>query len=332
MDEAARTSAYRKDPGRDKLLAELNELLLPIQMRLEADLKGPRLPVVLIVGAPRSGTTLVSQLLAQSEAFGYVNNFVARFWLAPAVGARIEAALGMKDQSERSSFVSEYGVTQGWTSPHEFGYFWSYWFDLGQETHKLTEVELASVDGETLARRIASLEEFYARPMCFKNNTWCTFQADWLTRLLPKALFIVCRRDPIFVAQSLLIARRKRLGTERAWWSVRPSSYGRLLELDWWEQIAAQVLEIEREMNEALAAVPAEQKIEVDYQSFCAHPGSLIDALRRPLADAGLSLKVERELPTSFQNTDDQRIPASDWRLIEGAIAALRDGKWSNAE
>jgi ABC-type oligopeptide transport system ATPase subunit len=42
-----------------------------------------------IVGLPRSGTTLLSQLLAYSLDAGYTTNFAARFWLAPVHGLRL---------------------------------------------------------------------------------------------------------------------------------------------------------------------------------------------------------------------------------------------------
>src|SRR5688572_22353457 len=99
MEEARRTTAYRKDPANEEGLRALNELLEPIQKQLEVQFKSPRLPVVFIIGAPRSGTTSVSQLLAYSGRFAYISNFLARFWLAPLIGAKIEIALGMRGQS-----------------------------------------------------------------------------------------------------------------------------------------------------------------------------------------------------------------------------------------
>jgi hypothetical protein len=56
---------------------------------------------VFVLGVPRSGTTLTSQLLAYCLDAGYVNNAAARFWLAPVHGIRL-ARLIAGDRGERS--------------------------------------------------------------------------------------------------------------------------------------------------------------------------------------------------------------------------------------
>jgi hypothetical protein len=43
----------------------------------------PEGPVFFIVGAPRSGTTLLLQTIINHYNLGYINNFIARFWEAP---------------------------------------------------------------------------------------------------------------------------------------------------------------------------------------------------------------------------------------------------------
>src|SRR5665213_31108 len=83
------TSTFGKDLAREKRLAALNELLAPVEAELERHYSAPRFPVTFVLGPPRSGTTLTSQLLAQSGLFGIISNFAARFWRAPALGLRI---------------------------------------------------------------------------------------------------------------------------------------------------------------------------------------------------------------------------------------------------
>jgi len=330
MDEAERTAEYRKEPTEEATLAALNRHLEPLQRTLEQEFGRPRLPVVFIIGAPRSGTTLASQCLAYGSNLGYISNFVARFWRAPLVGARLERTLNIREALPIEGFSSEHGVTAGLSSPHEFGYFWSGWFDLGQDTHRLSEAELAKVDHAGMARRIAALESFYGAPMSFKNNTWCTFQASYLHRHFPDALFLVCRRKPIFIAQSMLRARRRRLGGEQQWWSVRPSSYRRLLGLPWWQQVVGQAIDIEREMDEALRGVRPDRIIEVEYQKLCARPSALVEAVRERLQGSGFTVQNTRELPERFQHTDVQQVPDGDWQLLNEALHTA--GQWHGTE
>lgn len=321
MQEPERAAPYRKEVGDEAFLRSLNEGLLPLERELEHGLGIPRFPVIFIIGAPRSGTTLVSQCLVHAGFVGYISNFVARFWQAPLVGARLERALNVRG-NESIDFLSEHGVTRGLASPHEFGYFWSSWFDRGQETHKLSQSELLAIDRNALTRKVAGLETFYAAPMSFKNNTWCTFQAGYLAEVFPTALFVVCRRDPIYVAQSMLQARRKRYGSEQHWWSVRPSTYRNLLDLPWWEQVIAQALDIERDMDQAIGGIQPARVLEVDYRAFCARPDLLVDELYERLAATGCMVEKPRALAAPFQHTDTQQVAAPDWKLLQGALTS----------
>ena len=113
----------------------------------------PRYPMVFIIGAPRSGTTLLSQLLSSSGLFGYINNFIARFWTAPTLGALIYKTVLDHECRGNSSLQSHLGVTENLHEPHEFGYFWRRWFHFGQ-SHQLTADQLANVDWEALAKGI----------------------------------------------------------------------------------------------------------------------------------------------------------------------------------
>jgi len=305
VDEHQRTARFAKNPEIESRMAELNRLLSPLQESLEQENDGPRYPVILIIGPPRSGTTLTSQILAHADCFGYISNFVARFWQAPAVGALAEQALNIRVSAASSrEYVSTHGVTDGWTEPHEFGYFWSRWFDLGQPTHRLEPELRKTVDGAGLRHALASIEAVYRRPMVYKNNSWCTLQASFLAALLPTTIFVVCRRDPIVIARSLLAARRERQGDERLWWSIRPSRYRELLALPPEEQVVLQALEIEREMDEELSSVPANRIVEAHYVETCRSPLRLIEAIRAACADMGCPVAPAASVPAGFEPTE----------------------------
>ncbi|MFW9777507.1 MAG: hypothetical protein ACFFE8_01555, partial [Candidatus Heimdallarchaeota archaeon] len=59
-----RTKEYRKDPIREHELEGINDLLIPIERNLVSQFTQPERPVIFIVGAPRSATTLLHQLVA----------------------------------------------------------------------------------------------------------------------------------------------------------------------------------------------------------------------------------------------------------------------------
>lgn len=321
LEDHQRTASFAKDAEGEALLRHLNGLLAPAQRVLEDNREAPRLPVVFIIGAMRSGTTLVSQILAQDGGFGYVSNLTARFWKAPGVGALIDRAV-RPAESFRSDFQSAHGVTAGLFEPHEFGYFWDSFFDFGQDTHTLTAELLDRVDRVGLLRAVASLEAVAGKPMVFKNNSWCTLQAAFLARLFPRSLFIVCRRHPLYLAQSVLIGRRRRYGSITAWWSIRPAAYHAMIGLPPHEQVVAQVLGIGTEMDAQLAAIPADRIIEAPYERVCADPATLIETVRAACAVQGVPLPEPAGCPPpTFESTDRQQLPDEDWLAL---VAALR--------
>ena len=76
-ESGPRTSPFAKNTA-ENIFFTLNTILH------SADLPGPetvgdvtRLPLVYIVGVPRSGTTLLAQILCSYLPVGYINNLIA---------------------------------------------------------------------------------------------------------------------------------------------------------------------------------------------------------------------------------------------------------------
>jgi hypothetical protein len=333
VDVASPTAACVDDQLMDsaiRALTDVNAMLAPLQTEIESTCSAPLEPVILIVGPPRSGTTLVSQLLAASGRVGYVSNFIARFWLAPAVGARIERSLeGIGDVGHRIDFDSTYGRTSGWKQPHEFGRFWDGWFNFGQETHWVDDELRKRVDANGLRRSVASLEREYSQPMVFKNNTWCTFQADLLAGIFPTAVVVACTRDPLYVAQSLLLGRRRLLGDDTRWWSVRPRRFAWIRRRPPLEQVALQAVHIDREMRDSLAGVDDGRIVWTPYASVCADPiGTVARIFDAAGIEAGYSLPDV--LPERLEHTNRCSLDRSEFEYLERMIAEIQVGTWNN--
>jgi hypothetical protein len=316
MNKAARTDKYRKSPSREQLLRRINAMLEPLDATT-AEAVEPRLPVVFIIGAPRSATTLVSQIFAHAECFGYPSNFVARFFAAPSLGILMQRALGIVDDGQ-GSYFSEYGVTRDWNEPHEFGYFWDRWFDLGQEANKLDAAQLETVDHQGLRASVARMEAAAGRPMVFKNNTWCTLQAGYLRRVFPKSVWVVCQRHPLYAAQSIALGRQRRYGNFEAWWSIRPTQYRQLLALPWWEQVVWQVHHILDDMERELGLVPSEQVVRVRYENLCADPGAPLRSVERILRRMGVTVKPS-EPRTALQCQDIRQLEPGAWERVRSS-------------
>ena len=317
------TDRAGKDIERESELAALNDLLSSVEATVQRQHATPARTLVFVIGPPRSGTTLASQIIAASGSFGFADNVVARFWKAPALGVMISRALS--SPARDLDYQSVRGVTKGDGSPHEFGYFWSSWFDLGQETHKLSDAERERVDLPGLKRALAAMEATARKPFMFKNNTWLTFQADWLASAFPKSVFVACERDPFFVAQSLYEQRLALFDDPTRWWSVRPPSFAALCKRDPFEQTAAQALEIAREMDRALGRVPASRIVRLPYRELCAAPRDAMAQITACCRLLGESIDAAYDrIPKSFEHTDVTRLDAASSDRLHRAIDALR--------
>lgn len=306
------TSSFGKKLDREQALAEMNDLLAPLQRELEArrvDANGST--PIFILGAPRSGTTVVSQLLSSSRLFGFISNFVAGFWRAPAVGMIVEAALGLADEDPMSSFESRRGTTSGWREPSEFGYFWSHYFDMGQGTHQLDAAERQAFDADELRRAMALMESVAGRRIVFKNNTWFTLNADMISGLFPAALLVVCERDPFYIAQSIWYQRLDLYGDQACWWSVRPSNYREIVELEPLEQVAAQAVSIVRGMEASLARVTDAAVLRIPYGRLASDPRAVVGRIARASSCAESEIvKAVADLPKQLASTDRIKLDA----------------------
>jgi hypothetical protein len=281
-----RLSQHAKDEADEQFLARLNDWLAGMPLDEPVSAAGAELPLVYVVGAPRSGTTLVSQLLAKYLDVGYINNLIARFWRRPIVGIRLsEICLGA-DARRTISLRSNYGVTPGLVGPHEFGYFWRHWLDLDHAaTHHLTAQEAARVDGEALGRVLRhEVLGGFSRPTVFKNVI-CGFQAQLLSRVHPPSLFLHVTRDPLATAGSILAARLARYGRYDTWWSLKPSTFDTIRRAATpVEQVAMQVRDCRAEFTAELSA-PGVHAMTLSYEETCLAPEAQLervcDAVRR---------------------------------------------------
>jgi hypothetical protein len=108
---------------------------------------------------------------------------------------------------------SEYGVVAGLNAPNEASKISDFWFD-NDSVQRLMSVRYT----------FWKLWKVFRAPVLFKsmNNS---LRIPAVLRACPEARFIWVRRDPANAALSLLKARRKLLGSESEWWSLRPEGY-----------------------------------------------------------------------------------------------------------
>ncbi len=313
-----RALAFRKKTADEVYLAKLNEVLQSADLPDEDETKDSQYPLVYIVGAPRSGTTLLSQMLSRYLPVGYINNVVARFWMRPSVGIRLSGMLLGDDYRRNISFRSNFGTTEGAHEPHEFGYFWRHWLKLDQfPTHKIPEEHLGELDAEGLRKvLIHEILGQFRRPVVFKNVI-CGLQARYLTEIYGKSIFIHIKRDPFMTAASILKSRRERFGSYSTWWSLKPSTWPFAGHgPDPVHDVSMQVFECRREIDEELKGVHV-NSLQITYEQLCSEPSSTLSSICCGLDRLGCTIS-----PT--ENSIDRLDRSVNVDLPDDMIAALR--------
>lgn len=310
---------YRKDESWEHFASRLNDLLAPAHDADLLDLPAGR-PIVHVFGVPRSGTTLVVQLLATHLDVGYIDNLAAAFWKAPVYGVRLSRALL---GTRRSSFASEFGRTKAIQDPHEFGYFWSERLGYGELAVPPAHRD-ASVDWPQLARVLRNVAAQFNGPLILKN-----FLAAWhlesLLRWMPESRFIFVRRDLAATAMSLLRMRDEFLGDRARWASLKPAEYPDLADRTPHEQVAGQAYFLERAIVAKLAGAPPQVSLAVSCEQIQQDPTAFIEGVRTFLGTDGAAV-TWRDRDVSLP-THRASARGLDYQLIERAIAELRSAQ-----
>lgn len=297
LHEAGNRLAHcAKNAGDEQFLELLNKHLSYPQFDVQLGGDGAAIPAIYIVGAPRSGTTLLSQVVSRYLPVGYINNLIARFWLRPSVGIRLSSLLLGEDARTGISFSSKHGVTDSVVGPHEFGYFWAQGFRLNEtKTHHLTQSEIALIDKPALKKSLENeMLGAFGKPVVFKNVI-CGFQAPLLTELHRNSLFIHISRDIRSTCASILKSRFERYGDYETWWSLKPSTFESLPK-EPVKQVIQQVIDCRTELQRQIAASGA-AVLDVCYEEFCLDPNALLKAICRKLELMGCSIEPNADCP-----------------------------------
>lgn len=305
-----RKTGYYKDRSDEDFFLGMNQFLQARESEMYRDYDIEH-PFIFVIGLPRSGTTLISQLLAYSFDAGYINNLIARFWLAPVHGIRLsKSVLG---KSEKRSFQSDYARTSGIAEIHEFGYFWR---DLlNKETMEdiihVKERE-KDINWQRVKRTLANMQHEFDKPMVFKN-IFGSYHLQRMREALGKTIYVFIERDPLDTAVSILDARRKYYEDLNTWWSYTPVEYDQLKDLDYWQQIAGQVFYLQRFYENEINQSCRDITVRVSYNEMCAGPAGVLNKIQSLCREQyQYELKILNPPPEEFpyrkyENRDEEK-------------------------
>lgn len=200
---------YKDDHGFEHMLSRMNAVLSG-EFGFDRASEETRLTGQ-IVGLPRSGTTILYQLLARTGLVGYPSNVMAYFWSAPQVGARLQERLARNGPTLSLSSLA--GRTSEPLDPHEFGLFWR--DALGHSKNSML-ADGVTANPRDLRSVLDLINDAFAAPTVFKNFL-APAHADFLSEEVGRQKFFLVRRDPLEVAASIFSMRR-RLNIELSDW------------------------------------------------------------------------------------------------------------------
>lgn len=323
----ARAPEFERSATLEEVLKQINE---PLADRGGPWMERPVRPVVLIVGAPRSGTTLLMQWLAATGQFGYPSNLVARFYGHPGFGVRVQQALHDYDEDNQiglrgpldGAFESRLGRTLGALAPSEFWYWWRRFF-VFPDVQVLPRDAFEAADTARFLHELAEMEQAFGRPLLMKGMH-LNWHLSELAGLSERFFFLHLRRDDRFVAQSIYRSRERFFGTSQRWWSHKPPEFERLRKLAPEEQVAGQAVFTDAAVARGLQAVPEARRLAVRYSDFCAGPGAVYAALADRLAAMSESRLADYQGPERFEPRDGRRLDKERFAAINQACRRFR--------
>ena len=286
-----RTREFQKNNSLEEVLQRLSSSLSVCEGAYDVS-SVSSCPIVFIIGAPRSGTTILMQWLSQLEGFAYPSNLLSRFYSAPFVGCLVQEMLCNPDCDYRSELIdvrpdevkyeSSAGKTLGALSPNEFWYWWRR-FIPNIESRLLSAEEEALIDVTGFQRSYAAMQSIINKPFATKGII-LQYNMKKLLEIFPNALFLHTRRVDFYNIQSLLLTREKFHGDRNQWFSVKPPQYEKLVNLTPEQQVAGQVYLTNQSIEEQARQLPGANYLRVSHEEFCRSPksvhGQLCDKLK----------------------------------------------------
>lgn len=309
-----RANSFERSALLEELLAELSPLMQAAEDKLENNANASEFGNVFIVGSPRSGTTLLMQLLAQSGSFAYPTNFLSRFYSSLGVGCKLQKLLLSPEYQFRDElnlqhhsndfFSSDLGKTKGALAPHVFWYFWYHHFKFG-DTSYLNAEQWANSDPTRFVNQLATMQNEFKKPVALKAMV-INWNLKAFAELVPNSVILRVTRAPHEVLNSIYEARKRYSGSYDNWWSFKPPEYSQLKKLGAKEQVAGFYLSMENALDNAFKTIPSEQQFTIDYSEICQSPNNVVNALNKKLGrnQSENSLNAVIKIKNGMSNTD----------------------------
>jgi sulfotransferase family protein len=276
-------------------------------------------PPVFIIGAPRSGTTLLYQMMLNSFRFAYLPNISNYFYTCPVFAAKAGLKIFPKYES---SFRSQYGYEKGLMSPSEAGNIWNRWFP-NEKTEGYNYTPSGYLEDKSKAdiyRLVAWFQEIFKASFISKNLKM-SVRLQTLQEIFPEALFVKCNRTPADTAYSILKIRRSK---KTNWWSVMPKEIESIKLKPEIEQVCNQVYFIDKNIHDDIQLFNSKNIINIDYKNICENPAAELDKLFTFFKEKNVEIQRNSESSVSkIKYSGYRKNDGDDYLQINKILASL---------
>jgi len=323
-----RTNKFQRNKELELLLDELSGYLHPVELQIQQNLVKPALPPLLLIGNPRSGTSIFMQFLGITEQFAVPTNLLSRFYYAPFVGSKIQLLLTdrrfdfkgeLTDVKVTTESESKLGKTMGLLAPNEFFHFWRQ-FLPNYDLEYLNDLRSNKIDIEGLRKGVAAIESVFQKPFAAKAII-LQYNLDLLSKIFENFLMVYIMREPIFIMQSILLAREEFYGDRNIWWSVKPKEYENLKEMDVYHQIAGQVYYTEKSIEKGLKIITEKKQLIIKYEEFCNSIPKVYDQIVNKYSSLGITLNNQYKGPPTLKMRNKYYLHKKDLKQLETAYS-----------
>ncbi len=295
------------------------DLILQIpEKRLYKKAPEPKLPIIFVTGAARSGTTLVAQVLIQHLSVSYFNNLTAVFQRSPIISNLLFNKFLNKSSIDHHSY---YGKTVNFFGPNDGLYIWDRWLEKDRTRIPIHIDESAK---RNMIRFFGSFEQVFKKPFINKNNNLNTF-ANLIAEIVENSYFICVTRNQLYHAQSLLKARRTIHGDSKVPYGLQnPVKSGKAeYPLDPIADVCEQVLFHAQVIREQQRIIGNERFWIVSYEEFCANPVDLVKKVSEQILHQSIKSEKIGSVLKPFPNANHIKIEIETFRKIEKKLHQL---------
>lgn len=298
-------------------IQEFNTHLKPLNDSLFDKNVEEQLPNIYVIGLPRSGTTLLTQVLFNCLDIGCTSNFISKFWDVPLVGFQLSNEI--IGDFKPNNYTSLYGKSEDLYSPHEFSFFWHNVLNINPNKIEKINYQTISknVDWDILKGVICNINEIAKKPIIYKPLELIGSILSDFQRNLNKSLFIYVERNKEEVALSLAKGRMDYYGDINCWFSSLPPNHEGILNLPYNEQITQQVNGLTDMYESNIKKIPEENILKLTYDELCDFPESIVERTKNKLNNLS---KFNVNKVNNVEFTFKKSMPKLENKAIENNI------------